>query len=545
MANVMGFLREHNTKKTVEQASLIVPNNFTHSYAVGKTGSGKTSSYIYPNLKNRVKNGNGILLFDYKGKEHRSVKLFASNHNRLKDVIEIGVPWGKSCNLIKNFNEKELRNLVVSIMNMSNENDYWSTASANLSVAIAKTIKAYLDVVDSAENLNIKKTYENLLLRFRLPLSLTFSNIADITKSIQSISIFLTKAQKLVERFDSTTKKKIEDWSEKYDTDDVKKKYLELMTKVLFYKNLVNTELTSLEVFKDAAESSDTRSTSLQTLLVAISTTFSSISDNKFFNDNDGIDLAEALNDGKIIIINAQEISDVILSSLTGSILQELSKRVRLTKIHPVSIFIDESQRVLSKEVDLHTDILREAKVELFLAFQNYSLMNNALGKSKFTALIQNLVTSFNFSNSIDYGDLETSKLNTFSYYKNGEDTIYIAKPMFLDAEEIFEVELEYFKINDVYEQLNIDEKDRDKVIQFNPYLFQHGKIDLKSRDDSLTTIKLRDKKSETVALSSINEFIVNHQASLRHKINQGTSDTALSDLFTQKMNEINLAKEH
>lgn len=540
---VMGFLREQNTQKTVDQVSLIVPNNFTHSYAVGQTGCGKTSSFIYPNLDDRIKNGHGIILFDHKGKEHRSVKYFAHTHNRISDVIEIGTPWSVSCNLIKYFNEKELKSFVALLMSLNKENDYWSISACNLSVAIWKSIKAYLDIIEEADHLNIKKSFSSVLVTFKLPIGNTFSEIADVCKSTASIASFLNKVQKLSIRFETYINSKVTDWSERHDEKVVKNKYLNLMTSVLFFKNIVENELKSLEVFKDALEETN-RSTSFQTLILAMSTTFASVADNKAFNE-DGIDLVDALNNGKIIVVNSQEISNVVLSAMSGSLLGELSKRVRQTNIKPISVFIDEAQRVLTSNTDLYADVLREAKVELFLAWQNHSLMIEAIGKTKFAALIQNLSTSFNFKNGSDYDDLETSKLDVFEYYKNRVDKVYKANPIFLDTDKIFDIELEYFKINNIYEKLNIDDGDWNQVIEFNPYLFQQAKINLKSRNGEIKTIKLRDKKRELESLKVIDELIINHQVVLAHKkyvqqqkIRKGKS--RLPDLVGQSLEDIN-----
>ena len=95
---VMGFLREHNTQKSSVEQTLIVPKNFTHSYVVGQTGCGKTSSFINPNLEDRIKNGHGIFLMDFKGAESKTVKFFSDKHQRLSQVLEIGVPWGVHIN---------------------------------------------------------------------------------------------------------------------------------------------------------------------------------------------------------------------------------------------------------------------------------------------------------------------------------------------------------------------------------------------------------------------------------------------------------------
>lgn len=535
----MGFIREENTTISTEENSLIVPKNFSHSYACGQTSCGKTSSYIYPNLDDRIKSNHGIVVYDYKGKEHRSVKYFAHKYNRLDDVIEIGVPWGASCNLIQYFNSKEIKLFVESIMGLDKEDAYWSTSGKNIFHSLWISIKAYIDVLDEAVASKDKHLYHNVIRRYDLPMELTFYEVAKICKSIKSIAGFLVKVEKVSESFEKITKRKIEDLADKFDNDRIKDKFVNLMRSVLFFKNIVENELNSLHIYRDALRESD-QSKTFQTLVLAMSTTFTSIADNKNFNDYNGIDIVQALNDGKIIVINSQEIPNEVLSTLTGSVLQELCKRVRKTDIKPVSFFIDEAFRVLNKnkEVDLHADILRESMVEIFLAFQNYSLMNNAMGSSKFAALAQNLSTSFHFKNPIDYEELQTSKLDTFEYYKDSKQKVLKAEPIFLDADKIFDVELEYFRINDVYEKLNIKEQDRDKVIEFNPYLFQQGKIDLKSKDNTIKTIRLRDKAVEDNVLNSIETIIENHKRFLKRS--QATSsDDGLPDMYKNPYPEL------
>lgn len=542
----LGFIQENNTKKSVEQTSIIVPKNFTHSYVVGQTGCGKTSSFIYPNLDDRIKNGHGILLMDFKGKEHRSAKFFAHKHNRLSDVLEIGTPWGIRTNLISNMNEKELKSFVISLMSMKAENDYWSVSGSNLVISAWKSIKAYKNIIEEADKINNKKIYLGVIERFKLPTALTFAEITNVCKSTVSIASFLNRVQKLSERFEKTINSKIEDWLNRHDEDVVKNKYLDLMTSILHFKDIVENELKSLEVFKDSLDESN-KSSSLTTLIMSMSTTFSSVADNKSFNDADGLDLAKELDNGKIIIINAQEISSIVLGNLVSSTLQELSKRVRQTKINPVSVFIDEAQRILGGggSMDLHAEILREAKVELFLAFQSHSLMINALGESPFKALLLNLVSSYHFKNGVVVDDLETNKLKEFECFINGEDTIHAAIPIFIDPEEIYDVEVEYFKINLFYEMLNIDEKYRDQVIQFNHILYQINQIDLKAKDGTLTTIKLRDKKRELESLKVIDELIINHQVVVTHKKyvqqqNRRKSQPTLSDLVGERLSEVN-----
>ena len=81
-----------------KEKELIVPKLYTHSCAVGQTGCGKTTSYIYPNLNERISLNDGILVMDYKGKEHNAVKVFANRHIILSSLAK----WLKrKCSVIK------------------------------------------------------------------------------------------------------------------------------------------------------------------------------------------------------------------------------------------------------------------------------------------------------------------------------------------------------------------------------------------------------------------------------------------------------------
>ncbi|HIP20123.1 MAG TPA: hypothetical protein EYG70_03270 [Sulfurimonas sp.] len=55
----MGFLQNSETT-TKQTTSILVPEIFTHAIAFGETGCGKTSSFIYPNLKERMKLKHGV-----------------------------------------------------------------------------------------------------------------------------------------------------------------------------------------------------------------------------------------------------------------------------------------------------------------------------------------------------------------------------------------------------------------------------------------------------------------------------------------------------
>ncbi|WP_434658549.1 hypothetical protein [Sulfurimonas sp. NW9] len=533
----MGFLQNKTSTKQRENDTLIVDDTFRHSYCVGQTGCGKTSSFIYPNLDDRLSKGHGVLIFDYKGKEHASVKYLAEKHNRLEDIIELGIPWGKSCNLIQYFNEKELGNFVTGIMNLNEKDAYWSTTASNLVISVWKIIKAYIDVISATEDYNIQGNLYSAVARFRLPARVTFADIAEVLSSHENIVRFISNTKKIYERFSTIIEANIHELVMKVDSLSIQESYLGVVSKNIAFKNILNEQKKSLQIFTDSKNASN-QTTTIQTILLSMSTTFASVANNKSINDYNGIEIANSLSQGKVVILNAQEFPDIALATLTSSILQELSKRVQQKEIRGVSIFIDEAQRVLNKDFgSLHSDVLRESKVELFLAFQNHQLMINKLGSDQFYALIQNLSSAYVFANSLDFQDFETSNLETFEYYHKKSDRKYIAKPFFLDHDAVFEAVLKYCKINKLYDYLGIPKEDQHKIVHFNPYLYQQNLIELKSKEGDITVMKLRDADIELNAKQMIDTIIKNYSVKLRKQ--NVTSRPSLMSYIEKREREI------
>ena len=532
----MGFLQNTTADKKAEKQTLIVDNTFRHSYAVGQTGCGKTSSFIYPNLDDRLSKGHGILIFDYKGKEHSSIKYLADKHGRLDDVMQIGLPWGESVNIIQNFNEKELANFVINIMNMSEKDTYWSSTGSNIVLSIWKIIKAYLDVIKSTDNHNIQENLYSAVKRHRLPITLTFTDIASVLSSHKKLVDFIIGVKRVYDRFESIIEINIQDLVMKMEQDEIKEIYLELVSKNMEFKSVFFAEKKSLDIFIES-KNANSQTTTIQTILLSISTTFSAITTNEKMNDYNGIDIAKELNDGKIIIVNAQELSDTVLAALTSSVLQELSKRVQQKEIRGVSVFVDEAQKVINKDFNLNESVLRESRIELFLAFQNHQLMINKLGKNKFYALVQNLSSSYVFANSLDFQEFETSKLETFEHYHKDSETKYLAEPMFLVEDEVFEAVLKYCHINKLYEKLDIPLEHRDKVIQFNPYIYKEKAIELKDKDGEITIVKLIDPFKKRQASFIIDDIIGMHKVKLKKQnVHYSPPERSLMSLLNEEI---------
>lgn len=526
MRNI-GFLQNNSHKKEV---STIVPIKFTHSCAIGETGCGKTTGYIYPNLDERIKHKHSILMYDYKGKEHSALKVIAKKYNRLDDVIEIGVPWGVSVNLIKYMNEAELREFVRGLTGLAEKDQYWADSAANITISIWKSLKAYFDVINLAKKVDDETFFLNMSEE-KFPNELTFASISDVTKDQKSIVHFFESLQKLNDKFEVLFQKQVTSTSN--DTLEKNKElYVLLMEKILALKQVIKYDIESLMVFKEA-EASKNKSTTFQTMILSMSTTFATVSKLKSFN-KDEFNLVEALNNGKIVVINTRELSPQALSSFTGSLLQELSKRVTKKDYTPLSIFIDEAQRVVDKHMDLYEDVLREAKIELFLAFQNHELMIEALGENNFLALYQNLTMKFNFRNTFSWKDLETDELKDFEYIVESTKDTHIAKTIFFEEEELFDVQQEYLKENDIYSKYGLESYEEEYIIVFNPHLYQENKFLLESRNQEQQAVEIQNTLLKNQAMKELQVLMqMKKEDSIDHSMKDGES---ILDLFERRL---------
>jgi len=495
----LGFLASDATaEETNIENTLILPTNYTHSCAIGATGCGKTTGYIYPNLNKRMKEGHGILLFDYKGKESAAVKAIAKRNYRLTDVMEIGVPWGVKINLIKYMNEAEIRELTISIMGLGKNDPYWANTGANIVSSLFKVIGGYSKILNFAEELNLKEHFEEPLRRFNYPTNLTFRAFAEVTKTKESLTNFVIKLPKLLNKFKYILENELKIAFNESSKESVFKEFEDLSMAVMDFVSIIANDITPLKVFEEAKQAGNS-STTFQTIILAMSTTFGAIAEVDAFNE-DSIDLVEELNNHKIVVINTKELHSTILSSFVNSLFNELSKRTVQKNIAPISIFIDEAQRVMNETTDIFIDVLREGKVELFLAFQNSQLMIESIGENKFSALLQNLTKLYLFKNILNFKEYETDQLKEFEYYCEDKSMKNSAEALFLDKHELFQAQKEYLILNDTYALLNIQEHSEKGIILFNSHLFRKGQIQIQYEDGFIEIIKINDANLERKA---------------------------------------------
>lgn len=206
----MGFIQTNDTDKELQTHSNIVPETFTHSITFGETGSCKTSSFIYPNLKERISLGHGILLYDYKGKEHLSVKAFAYMQKRLQDVVEIGKPWGEKINLVQNMDEDELDKFFDILLKHGDDNKYWQNSAKSLGqlvLGILNAIESTASSLEKVDSIKRETIAAGVLDDMDYPTQRTLKTLVEVCKTFESLKSFISNLNSLVKEFETLTKK--------------------------------------------------------------------------------------------------------------------------------------------------------------------------------------------------------------------------------------------------------------------------------------------------------------------------------------------------
>ena len=90
----------------------------------------------------------------------------------------------------------------------------------------------------------------------------------------------------------------------------------------------------------------------------------------------------------------------------------------------PISLFIDEFQRSVTKNNIVYVDLFREMKVELIAAIQNIHQLQNKLGEFSSNEFLGNILHNY------EYADHTQNPLKEFEYLHN--DKKYFAKPIFI-----------------------------------------------------------------------------------------------------------------
>lgn len=499
----MGFIRQEEEK--LVRDTILVPENFTHAVAIGQTGSGKTTSFIYPNLKHRIEKGHGLLVYDYKGKEHTYVKYFAQQNDRLNDVIEVGKPWGSSINIIRHMTEQDLENFFETVLAHSDENRYWGLSAQSIGINVLDLLGKLETLKNSFEDIGCTFGYDEhyIVEGFNYPITKTLTALLECTLSIDILDAFVDSLNTLVSDISDSIYKEISDKFHDGNKKDMKALFQEVVTAFLSFQKSAKRVNKALLVHTQG----DSRT--LKIVLASLVAPLTLVAQNPKFNTDD-LDIVAALNDGKIIIISPSDMSDTMLENLNLTIFNELSKRCHLRNIQPITLFLDEAQRLLSKSVALPTDVLREAKVDVILSFQDQNLVINKIGKEQFKGLMANLSTQYYFKSNIEEQPSThippLDELETFEYYTSHDHylTLHIGQPIFIDKKETFVSEFEYQKNHNVLAAFAPSHKREKIILEYIPRLFMQKKLlayHLKRYEEFYISYEDKNLKHESTAL--------------------------------------------
>ena len=132
-----------------------------------------------------------------------------------------------------------------------------------------------------------------------------------------------------------------------------------------------------------------------------------------------------------IIIIDTQSFGEDIMKLFLESLLKKAVMRLRTGSESAMSVFIDEANRVLFPSIDLHSDVLREAKVELIIAIQNEEQMVTKFTQTVWDSIRGNIKHQYNIDIQHQLFYNESSGMKT--------------KPLLLSDEQLSDADKLYY----------------------------------------------------------------------------------------------------
>lgn len=466
---MMGFQKSDNTKVIP-----LVAENFTNAICFGQTGSGKTTSFVLPNIKNRIAMGHGVLIYDFKGNIHLHVKKIVEELGISKNIHEIGKPWGRKIDLLDGISSRGIEALF-DASGSKHHDTYWSNSARDL-----------------FENLYKLITFINITLEQLEPIE-TFKHDSYIP-TIKNIYRFIHSPEALVKFFVSVRKLKlhIEKAIANYLMENVDDntlndtKHLNILLNNLENINKYFELLAEYHEMKSNGETSGKNG-----VLNVLNSTFINIAENDYFSEN-SFDIVSSLDHGDVVIINVQDMNNSVLNMLNTTIYQKLYARTSLKHKKPITIFIDEAQKVLSPNYIPDVDICRENKFEYIFATQDKSLLENLLGEDTVYALLRNIVEQYTFKTT-DKEDTSTT-LYPFEYLNLINNVRRFAEPVFYTDDELFEVEFKYLNSVNAFSLVDIT-SEQDFIIKYNHALIQHNKVILSYRNGEEEVVELNNYK--------------------------------------------------
>lgn len=329
----------------------------------GTTGSGKTSSAMYPITKQLIKYHNnkiGMLILDVKGNFYKQVKKFCTMFDREDDLVTIEIGGKYKYNPLHkpNLSPLVLANRLKTILLLFSENNsdsYW------------------LDKVEQvfSEAIKLCRLYNN-----------NYVNFLELHKLITDNNYFLEKISDIKTLFQQNK------LSEKQSYD--------CLTAITFFENEFNKlDSRVLSIIK----SEITRITNLFISDLDILNTFCS----KNIEDLNFPGFEDVINNKKIVVLNMniaknKNLSKVIAAYLKLDFQDEVLQSIENNKAQTTAFICDEYHEYATDTDANFFALSREAKCINVIATQSYtSILNTLKNEYSTKVIIQNLINKIWF----------------------------------------------------------------------------------------------------------------------------------------------------
>jgi len=328
----------------------------------GTTGSGKTSSAMYPLTKQLIKYNKrvGMLILDVKGNFHKQIKKFCNMFDRENDLVTIEIGGKYKYNPLHkpNLAPLVLANRLKTILLLFSENtsdSYW------------------LDKVEQvfSEAIKLCRLYNN-----------NYVNFLELHKLITDNNYFLEKTSVIKTLFQQNklTEKQV------YDC----------LTAINFFENEFNKlDSRVLSIIK----SEITRITNLFISDLDILNTFCS----KSIEDLNFPGFEEVINNKKIVVLNMniaknKNLSKIIAAYLKLDFQDEVLQSIEENKVQTTAFICDEYHEYATDTDANFFALSREAKCINIIATQSYtSILNTLKNEYSTKVIIQNLINKIWF----------------------------------------------------------------------------------------------------------------------------------------------------
>lgn len=366
------------------EESMIPQVDFQHVLCQGMTGSGKTASLILPILRDRIERGHCILFFDHKGHEHKKVKYLAKRAGRLEDVVEIGKPHAGYINLMAELDIIRLKELIRE--DSTGQDPYWANSAANLLGDIVSILRGLHDVVMTLERYGYTRLKGKFLFR---ELEQYGIDIYD-TPSFQTVSKVIASANSFRD-FRKIAKRVTQSIERGVLLGEITSIFKDHFQKRSIFAKLLSLkkEIQKSERFS-LNEEGGNESGGNNGVLQYLDNTVATYASRDYIN-KDEYTMTGLMGSRAILVIDTQSFSDDVMKVFLESLLKKTVMRLRTDSTTPTSVFIDEANRVLSPAIDLHNDVLREARVELVIAVQNEEQMISKFTQTVWDSILHNI----------------------------------------------------------------------------------------------------------------------------------------------------------